>query len=220
MKQKNVVTYFRVSTTKQGINGLGMDAQRNAVANFLRSGQLKLLAEFSEVESRKLAARPELDKALALCRKTKATLIIAALDRLAGNAAFVLNLRDSGVDFICADMPFADRFSIGILALVAERERETISQRTKAGLAAAKRRGTKLGNPNLAKVRSVAIAANQRRVKDFAHKLAPVIAEINAAGVTTLRGVAQCLNARGFKTPMGKAFTRQAVAKLNRRLAC
>lgn len=219
MKQKEFVSYYRVSLTRQGINGLGMDAQRHAVQNFLNTGQHKEIAQFSEVESRKRTDRPELTKALDLCRKSKATLVIGTLDRLAGDAAFVLSLKSSGVEFTCADAPFADRFSIGVLALVAERERERIAQRTKDALAAAKRRGVQLGNPKLLhKVRHLAIAANQRRVLAFAHKLVPVLKEINAAGVTTLRGIAECLNRRGYTTPLGKAFTRQAVAKLQRRL--
>jgi len=141
------VAYYRVSTTKQGINGLGMDAQRDAVARYLNGGNWKLIAEFAEVESGKRDNRQEMERAIALSREEGATLLIAKLDRLARNAAFLLNLRDSGVDFIATDMPHADKFTVGIMALVAEKEREMISQRTKDGLAAAKRRGTKLGNP-------------------------------------------------------------------------
>lgn len=144
------VAYYRVSTTKQGINGLGMDAQRNAVMNYLNGGDWKLMAEFAEVESGKRKDRPELVKAIALCREEGATLLIAKLDRLARNAAFLLNLRDSGVDFIATDMPHADKFTVGIMALVAEKERDLISQRTRDGLAAARRRGIKLGNPRRA----------------------------------------------------------------------
>jgi DNA invertase Pin-like site-specific DNA recombinase len=215
MKQKEFVSYYRVSTQRQGTSGLGLAAQRHAVQNFLHGGQHKEIAQFSEVESRKRTDRPKLNKALELCRKSKATLVIGTLDRLAGDAAFVLSLKSSGVEFTCADAPFADRFTIGILALVAERDRERIAQRTKDALAAAKRRGVKLGNPKLLnEVRPAAIAANQARAKAFAATLAPVIAGIRKAGVTTLRGIAECLNARGFKTPAGKAFTRQAVANV------
>jgi len=199
---------------KQGINGLGISAQRNAVANFINTSNAKLVAEFSEVESGKRKERPALDKAIALCRRTKATLVIAKLDRLARNAAFVLNLRDSGVDFVAVDAPHANKLTITILAAVAEQERDWISERTKAGLAAAARRGVKLGNPKLDKVRPKAVAANQARAKAFAAKLSPVIAEIRKAGVTTQRGIAECLNARGFKTAAGKSFTRQTVARL------
>jgi DNA invertase Pin-like site-specific DNA recombinase len=208
------VAYFRVSTTKQGINGLGMDAQRDAVMNFLNGGKWKLVAEFAEVESGKRKDRPELVKAIALCRKEQATLVIAKLDRLARNAAFLLNLRDSGVDFIAVDMPHADKFTVGIMALVAEKERDVISQRTRDGLAAAKRRGTKLGNPRPAKAVKRAVAANQQRADTYAASLATVIQEIQNAHVTSLRGIAKCLNARGFKTPNGKAFAAQSVKNI------
>ena len=118
------VAYYRVSTTKQGINGLGMDAQKNIFLGFPDGGNWKLLAEFAEVETGKRSDRQELAKAIALCRKERATLVIAKLDRLARDAAFLLNLRDSGVDFIAVDMPHADKFTVGIMALVAEKERD------------------------------------------------------------------------------------------------
>jgi DNA invertase Pin-like site-specific DNA recombinase len=212
------VAYFRVSTTKQGINGLGMDAQRNAVMNYLNGGSWKLLAEFAEVESGKRNNREELAKAIALCRKDGATLVIAKLDRLARNAAFLLNLRDSGVDFIAVDMPHADKFTVGIMALVAEKERDLISQRTRDGLAAARRRGKKLGNPHPAGALKAAHAVNLVRADAYAKSLLPIVQEIKAAHVTTLRGIAQCLNARGFKTPNGKAFKPQSVKNLLRRV--
>jgi DNA invertase Pin-like site-specific DNA recombinase len=205
------VAYYRVSTTKQGINGLGMDAQRNSVANYLNGGSWELLAEFAEVETGKRSDRQELTKAVALCRKEQAVLLIAKLDRLARNAAFLLNLRDSGVDFIAVDMPHADKFTIGIMALVAEKERDMISQRTKDGLAAAKRRGTKLGNPRPAMAVECAVKANVQRADAYAEGLLPIIGEIKAAHVTSLREIARCLNARGFKTPNGKAFAAQSV---------
>jgi len=208
------VAYYRVSTTKQGINGLGMDAQKQAVANYLNGGDWKLLAEFAEVETGKRNSRAELAKALALCRKEKAVLLIAKLDRLARNAAFLLNLRDSGVDFIAVDMPHADRFTVGILALVAEKEAEQISQRTKDGLAAARRRGTKLGNPRPASAVRSAVEANIKRADVYADNLLPIIDEIKRAHVTSLREIARCLNARGFKTPNGKAFAAQTVKNI------
>ena len=213
------VAYYRVSTTKQGINGLGMDAQRNAVMNYLDGGNWKLIAEFAEVESGKRNNRQELNKAIALCRKEGAILVIAKLDRLARNAAFLLNLRDSGVDFIAVDMPHADKFTVGIMALVAEKERDMISQRTRDGLAAAKRRGTKLGNPRPAQALKAAHTVNLARADAYAKSLLPVIQEIRAAHVTTLRGIAQCLNARGFKTPNGKTFKPQSVKNLVMRAA-
>jgi DNA invertase Pin-like site-specific DNA recombinase len=213
------VAYYRVSTTKQGINGLGMDAQRNAVMNYLNGGNWHLIAEFAEVESGKRSDRQELAKAIALCRKEGATLLIAKLDRLARNAAFLLNLRDSGVDFIAVDMPHADKFTVGIMALVAEKERDLISQRTRDGLAAARRRGTKLGNPHPVQALKAAHAVNLARADEYAKELLPIVREIRAAHVTTLRGIAQCLNARGFKTPNGKAFKPQSVKNLLERAA-
>lgn len=213
------IAYYRVSTTKQGINGLGMDAQRNAVMNYLNGGNWKLIAEFAEVETGKRNDRQELGKAIAACRKERAILVIAKLDRLARNAAFLLNLRDSGVDFIAVDMPHADKFTIGIMALVAEKERDMISQRTKDGLAAAKRRGTKLGNPRPLDAVKRAVAVNIERAGAYAENLAPVIQEIQKAHVKSLRGIAQCLNARGFKTPNGKAFAGQSVKNLLARIS-
>ena len=141
----NFVSYHRVSTARQGRSGLGLDAQRQAVANYLNGGTRSLLREFVEVESGKLNTRPELEQALHLCKVTGATLVIAKLDRLSRNAAFLLTLRDSGVQFVAADMPDANALTVGILALIAQHEREAISRRTREALAAAKRRGIKLG---------------------------------------------------------------------------
>ena len=208
------VAYYRVSTQKQGMNGLGMDAQKQAVANYLNGGRWQLLAEFSEVESGKRKNRAELHSAIALCRKAKATLVIAKLDRLARNAAFLFNLRDSGVDFIAVDMPHADKFTVGIMALVAEKERDLISQRTKDGLAAAKRRGIKLGNPHLAKATASAAISNKVEARDHAQNFLPIIRQIQKAGVASLRGIAECLNARGFKTRRGREFEPQTVSNL------
>ena len=130
-----------------------------------------------------------------------------------------MNLRDSGVDFIATDMPHADKFTVGIMALVAEKERDMISQRTRDGLAAAKRRGIKLGNPRPAQALKVAQTANLARAAAYAQSLLPVIEEIRAAHVTTLRKMAQCLNARGFKTPNNKGFKAQSVKNLLERMA-
>jgi DNA invertase Pin-like site-specific DNA recombinase len=209
---KEFIAYYRVSTQMQGINGLGMAAQKTAVERFLNG--MQPLAEFAEVETGKRNDRVELQKAITLCRKQKATLVIARLDRLTRNAAFLLSLRDSGVDFICCDMPHADKFTIGILALVAEKERDMISERTKAGLAAAKRRGIRLGNPRIEIAREGAILARQQRSQEFAAKMLPVLGQLQKAGVTSLRKIAECLNARGFKSPSGKEFTATSVFNL------
>jgi DNA invertase Pin-like site-specific DNA recombinase len=138
----------RVSTQKQGRSGLGLEAQREAVTVFLNGGNWELIREFKEVESGKAEDnRPELAKALHLCKVTGAKLVIAKLDRLSRNAAFLLGLQNAGVPFVAADMPEANEMVVGILAVIAQAERKMISQRTKAALAAAKRRGVKLGAP-------------------------------------------------------------------------
>jgi DNA invertase Pin-like site-specific DNA recombinase len=215
------IAYYRVSTDKQGMNGLGMEAQKQAVQNYLNGGNWKLLAEFAEVESGRNKKRPQLLAAIAMCVAMKATLLIAKLDRLARNAAFLLNLQDSGIKFVAVDMPHADNFTVGVLALVAQKELEMISARTKAGLEAARKRGTKLGGPNPAEAAKHAVIANQKRAGAFAQALAPVLEEIKKAHVTTLRGIAECLNRRGYKTPNGKAFAPQSVKNVLERLeAC
>src|SRR4051795_3734033 len=141
------VAYYRVSTQKQGASGLGLEAQREAVAGHLDGGNWQLAAEFTEIESGRKNDRPELAKALATCRRIGATLIIAKLDRLARNVAFVSNLMESGVEFVAVAFPTANRLTIHILAAVAEHEAAMTSTRTKAALAAAKARGTRFGNP-------------------------------------------------------------------------
>ena len=141
MAEGKFVAYYRVSTERQGQSGLGLEVQENAVLEYLNGGGWKLVGRFVEVESGKRNDRPELAKALAACRRLGATLVIAKLDRLARNVAFVANLMESGVEFVAYDFPQANRLTIHILAAVAEHEREMISQRTKAALAAAKARG-------------------------------------------------------------------------------
>jgi DNA invertase Pin-like site-specific DNA recombinase len=141
--------YYRVSTTQQGASGLGLDAQREAVARHVAGAQGTIVAEFQEIESGKRNDRPQIAAALAACRWRRATLVIAKLDRLARNVHFISSLMESGVDFVACDNPHATRLTIHILAAVAEHEREMISQRTIAALAAAKARGVKLGNPDL-----------------------------------------------------------------------
>jgi DNA invertase Pin-like site-specific DNA recombinase len=148
------VAYYRVSTDKQGQSGLGLQAQREAVMNYLNGGTWTLVAEHTEVESGKRNARPELEKALAACRRHKAKLVIAKLDRLSRNLHFITSVMESGVEFIACDNPHANKLTIHILAAVAEHEREAISERTKAALAAAKARGKKLGGPRLSVHRS------------------------------------------------------------------
>jgi DNA invertase Pin-like site-specific DNA recombinase len=145
---QRLVAYERVSTVRQGASGLGLEAQRKVIEDFAVARGAEVLARFTEVESGRKANRPELAKALHLAKVTGATLVIAKLDRLSRNAAFLLALRDSGVRFVAVDMPEANDLTVGIMALVAQAEREAISRRTKEALAVAKARGVKLGNPN------------------------------------------------------------------------
>src|SRR5262245_21959259 len=165
------VAYYRVSTDHQGVNGNGIAAQRKAVEDYLNGGRWKLVAEFTEVESGKRADRPELEKALAACKRHKAKLVIAKLDRLSRNVHFISGLMERKVDFVACDMPSANAFMINVYAAVAQEERRMISERTKAGLAAAKARGVKLGGPALS-------ALNETRQADAAARaraIAPVL---------------------------------------------
>ena len=205
------VAYYRVSTDQQGASGLGLEAQRSAVKTYLDGGPWRLVAEHTEVESGKRADRPELAKALLACRKHKAKLIIAKLDRLSRNLAFIATLMDSGVEFIAVDNPHANKLTIHILAAVAQHEREAISERTKAALAAAKARGKRLGNPRLGDVRKVAVAANRKTADAFAANVRPIIREIQASGVSSFQGIARALAARGVSTARGGQWTARMV---------
>ncbi len=205
-----LVAYHRVSTGRQGRSALGLAAQEEAIKALARDRGSDVVASFTEVESGKRLDRPELLKALQLARLTGATLAIARLDRLSRNAAFLLTLRDSGVRFIAADMPEANDLTVGIMALVAQQEREAIARRTKEALQAAKARGTKLGNPNgAAALRRAGKGTGPLRdavvnnADSFARTLSPVLAEVRAGGGTTLRAVAEELNRRGIRTRRG-----------------
>src|SRR4051812_24268957 len=213
------VAYYRVSTAKQGASGLGLEAQREAVAGYLNGGDWQLAAEFTEVESGRKNDRPELAKALAMCRRIGATLIIAKLDRLARNVAFVSNLMESGVEFTAVDFPTANRLTIHILAAVAEHEAAMISSRTKAALAAAKARGVKLGNDNLTdEARAKGRVAGQKVIRNRASAraaaLQPIVEEIRASGRTSLRAIAAELDARGIPAPRGGMWSASAVMRL------
>jgi DNA invertase Pin-like site-specific DNA recombinase len=206
---RRFVSYYRVSTARQGHSGLGLEAQQAAVRTYLDGGAWQLIASFTEVESGKNNERPQLAKAMAECRLRNATLVIAKLDRLSRNAAFLLNLKEAGVDFVCADMPDANKLTIGIMALIAQNEREAISKRTKEALAARKARGLSLGNPaNLTPAAAALGSAVGNAVKTAkanrrAADLAPVVADIRGTGKTSCAAVAEELNARGFPTPRG-----------------
>ena len=196
---KPFVAYYRVSTAKQGASGLGLEAQREAVRRYLNGGDWRIVAEFTEVESGKRNSRPELTKALAAARLHRAPLVVAKLDRLSRNAAFLLTLRDAGVKFVAADMPDANDMTVGILAVVAQAEREAISRRTKEALAAAKARGTKLGGDRGRTLtdenRKAAAAAKAAQAASRAGDLAPLIADLRERGVTSLQAIARELTA-------------------------
>lgn len=206
------VAYYRVSTDRQGASGLGLDAQRAAVAAFI-SGRGVLASEFTEVESGRRNDRPELHMAIAACQRQRATLVIAKLDRLARNVAFIANLMESGVEFVAVDMPQANRLTLHILAAVAEHEREMISQRTKAALAVAKARGTKLGNPN--PNLPAAVAARTARMAKARGAVAPLIGRLRAQGMS-LRAIAADLNERRILTVTGCQWHASSVANVLR----
>jgi DNA invertase Pin-like site-specific DNA recombinase len=204
MASGTYIAYYRVSTQKQGRSGLGLEAQQEAVRTFLNGGNWSLASEIVEVESGKRSDRPKLAEALRLCRLHGATLIIAKLDRLARNVAFVSAIMESGVEFVAADFPQANRLTIHILAAVAEHEAKAISDRTKAALAAAKARGTKLGGYRGVKVDSAAgRAARAAKASDRAADLAPILADLRSAGVTSLAAIAKALTEKGIPTAKG-----------------
>jgi len=218
------IAYYRVSTARQGRSGLGLDAQREAVREYLNGGCWKLVEEVTEIESGKRNDRPELARALAACRLHNATLIIAKLDRLARNVAFIANLMDSGVDFVAVDMPQANRFTIHVLAAMAEHEAAAISARTRAALARAKARGTKLGGdrgnlPRVAKSGARASAAvRQARAAARARDLEGVIADLHRHGQTSLRELAAGLNEQEIPAPRGGSWQAAQVARALRQM--
>ncbi|MCB4863219.1 recombinase family protein [Sphingobium sp. PNB] len=208
MAQGKFVSYLRVSTARQGRSGLGLEAQRKAVSDYLNGGAWELSGEFVEVESGKLDGRPQLEAALAMCELTGATLVVAKLDRLSRNVAFLAALQDSGARFVAADMPEANELTIHIMAAVAQAERKAISKRTKEALAAAKARGTKLGGSrgnldDLRKGPAVSAMVRAKASMERASKVYRHIEALQAAGIITLRPIADKLNSAGITTPRG-----------------
>lgn len=208
------VAYYRVSTDKQGIEGNGIGAQKESVARYLTSLDCELIGSFEEVESGANNKRPELTAAIELAKNRRAVLVIAKLDRLSRNAAFLLQLQDSGVDFVACDMPNADKLSVGIIALLAQRERQMISQRTKDALAIAKRKGVRFGNPNPGPALKLALQEVKSRRLEFARTALRSIREIQSTGVLTLARIADCMNKRGEKTPRGGKWNATTVKRI------
>ncbi|MFO1240715.1 MAG: recombinase family protein [Sphingomonadaceae bacterium] len=221
-----VIAYYRVSTDAQGRSGLGLEAQRQAVTSLCASRGWQITAEFTEVESGKRNDRRELAAALHHAKVTNGTLVIAKLDRLSRNAAFITALQDSGAKFIAADMPEANELTVHIMAAVAQSERKAIANRTREALAAAKARGTRLGNPNgaaalrrAAKGNVAAVESIKGNADAFAQDLAPVIADMRSKGLASLPQLARGLNAGGYATPRGGQWHPSSVRNLLARLA-
>ena len=223
MAQGNFVAYYRVSTARQGRSGLGLEAQRRAVTDFLNGGSWELLAEFVEVESGKADDRPQLEQALVTCELSGATLVVAKLDRLSRNLAFLAKLQDSGARFVAADMPEANDLTIHIMAAVAQAERKAISTRTREALAAAKARGVRLGGnrgnlDDLRKGPAISAQVRSRNAAERALKVRRQIAAISAENkAPSLRQIAAALNERGITAPRGgKWHAAQVKAALER----
>jgi DNA invertase Pin-like site-specific DNA recombinase len=228
MQSRKIVAYYRVSTKQQGESGLGLEAQQAAVEGYRKSHGGIIIRAYQEVETGKRADRPELTKAISHAKRSKATLVIAKLDRLARNMAFTANLMDSGVDFVACDNVHANRLTIHILAAVAENEAKMISERTKAALRAYKARGGKLGaaRPDCrrlsaedgAKGRRAAARAQAEHAEGAYEDLAPLIREMRDAG-KSLREIARALDEDGHTTRRGKPWNPVQVARVLKRAA-
>jgi DNA invertase Pin-like site-specific DNA recombinase len=213
MNAKSIVAYYRVSTRQQARSGLGLLAQQDAVRRYVSANECKVLAEMTEVESGRDSSRPKLAEALWFCRVYDAKLVIARLDRLARSTAMIAGLMKGGVDFVAADMPLANRFTVHILAAVAEYEARLISERTKAAFAAAKARGQKFGNPDPTTHRfsDVARRAQVRAIREKAKTRAldylQLLCELRDRG-ETIHGIALQLTEMHIETPRGRAIWR------------
>ena len=209
MAKGTFVAYYRVSTARQGNSGLGLEAQKRAVADFLNGGAWQLMAEFVEIESGKNDARPQLEQALATCELSGATLVVAKLDRLSRNLAFLAKLQESGARFVAADMPEANELTIHIMAAVAQAERKAISTRTREALAAAKARGVRLGGyrgngEDLRKGPARSAEVRRKQATERAIKVRRQIEALTTEGEgMSLRQVAAALNDRGITAPRG-----------------
>lgn len=213
---RRYITYYRVSTQKQGNSGLGLEAQQAAVRSFVHD-QSQVVEEYVEIESGKKDARPQLQAAIASAQSQKAILLIAKLDRLSRNAGFIFALRDAGVDFVSCDMPDANTLTVGLFAVIAQHERETISKRTKDALAAKKARGAKLGSSqNLTDAaRSKGREIRQKNARENPqNKQAAKLCSLLQAQGCSLQQIVSELNEAGFKTRRGRPFYHSAVQRL------
>lgn len=208
--EPRTAVYLRVSTPRQGMSGLGLDAQRRAIEIFLDGDPYQ---DFIEVESGKKTKRPKLEEAIAYCRKNKVKLVIAKLDRLARNVHFVSGLMEAGIDFVATDMPHADRFMLHVYAAMAEEEGRRISERTKAALAAAKERGVKLGKNG-----KVLAAKNRNDAQVFACQVAREFDRVGVKPNMGLKAIARALNDYGVKTRSDGVWYKASVARLLNRL--
>jgi len=212
------VAYARVSTARQGKSGLGLDAQEAAIRAFLRDGDRLLVPTYVEVESGKDDRRPELAKALNRCKLTGATLLVAKLDRLSRNLAFIAALQEAGTKFVAADMPEANELTIHVMAAMAQHERKAISRRTKEALAAAKAKGAKLGGWRGGPVvdHRCGTAARQVKAQEFAARVREAIGELQSQGIGSLSELARRLNEQGVRTSRGGEWHATQVARIIR----
>ena len=210
--QARAVAYLRVSTQRQGRSGLGLEAQREAIARHCHAHRIELAGEYIEIETGKGAdaidRRPELKAALAAARRIRAPIIVAKLDRLSRDVAFIAGLMSDRVPFQCCDLPDADPFMLHIYAAMAEQERRLISARTKAALAAKKAQGVKLGNPNLAAARAVEMERGRARAAEHTAMIRAAIPE----DVTSYKDAARILTAQGITTVRGRPISARAIA--------
>lgn len=193
---KKAITYYRVSTERQGASGLGLDAQKQAVQEFANANNFMLTSEYIEVESGKKSNRPVLLEALSACKGERATLLIAKLDRLGRNVAFISKLMEAGIDFKAVDNPHAGKLIVHIMAAFAEHERDMISERTIAALKVAKSKGVELGKYG----RNVLSIANKQEADRFAQSLQPLLDKLRQKEIKTVRAITQELNKRKIPT--------------------
>lgn len=220
MAAGDFVAYYRVSTRSQGESGLGLEAQREAVQRFIGEG--RIISEFTEVESGGRDDRPQLAQALRMVRLSGARLVVAKLDRLSRSLGFLVRLQDSHVPFVCADLPEATELTVHIYAAMAQHERRMISARTKAALAAARERGTVLGNPRLAEVRcedtSAARAVHVALAREFRDDIRVVIGELEKTASSSAE-IARELNRIGYRTRRGGMWSTTQVIRYQRAAA-